>query len=109
MKITHIYFHILWASNAEVINQIFCIYYFWIADCASHFYFIAASTMSSPVPEPPFNLFLAGIIVDGMSCVLLVDETKLTVAQQWIQHVSHLFFIDHINIDCASHFCLIVT
>ena len=35
--------------------------------------------MSSPVPEPPFHLFIAGIFSVGISCARLWDETQQAV------------------------------
>ena len=50
--------------------------------------------MSSPVAEPPFHLFIAGIVALGMLCVPLLDKTQQGVTQP---------------IDCCtSHFGLIV-
>ena len=40
------------------------------------------------MPEPPFHLFLAGVVDVGMLCVLLLDEAQEEEAQQCIQHVA---------------------
>ena len=53
--------------------------------------------MFSPAPQPPFHLFFVGIVIIGMLCVLLVDETEQEVTQLHIQQVSHLFFYHFIH------------
>ena len=50
--------------------------------------------MSSPIPEPLFHLFIAGIVAVGISCVPLLDATQ----QAAIHGMDH----------CNYHLCLIV-